>query len=473
MRIVHLTCILTIVLFSVPRLANAHAFAQKHDLAMPLAFYLAGAGFAVALSFLGPFFFMRSGSVMKLHFDIQVPSRCINIFKSLLRAVSLVIFALIIATGLFGPEASTENLATVFVWVIWWVGMTLMTALVVDLWSIANPFKTLIDVALRFLGRDEQNRPLSTMVGWFSVAGLICLSWTELISSWSENPRVMTLLIAIYIFSLFLGSLIVGRKNCLNAVDPITWLFDLLGHMAPVSIGTDKIRIRVPTSGLTVLSLTAAKAVFVVTLIAIVLFDGLSETPVWTAILQWVEQSQTLRPALIRLQSMGADLLAILRSIALLATILIAIVLYALLSVLVWITSGRTKPLLLVFTTFSSSLLPIAVAYHFAHYISYIALAGQLIIPISSDPFGMGWDLFGGAGRIINTGVITARGVWWTNAIVLVIGHVLSVFVAHTLALRLFTDIRKTIVSQFPIMVFMVGLTSFSLWILAQPVVNQ
>ena len=471
--ILRLISIISFVLILLPCSANAHAFGQKHDLAMPLAFYLAGAGFAVALSFLASFIFMQSGSEKKLYLDFSLPSHVINIIRRSIRTLSLAIFLLIIATGLFGPEASTQNFATVFIWIIWWVGMVLFTALVVDLWPIANPFKTLIDIALRFLGLGEQKRPLSTAIGWLSVCGLIFISWTELISSWSENPRMMVFLIAIYASSLFLGSLIVGRKNWFNAVDPLTWLFNFLGHMAPVSICTDKIRLRIPASGLAELSLTAAKAVFVVTLIAIVLFDGLSETPVWTALLQWVEQSQTLRPVLIRLQINGVDLFAMLRGIALLATIMIAVALYALLSVLVWIASGRTQSLLLVFTTFSSSLMPIAVAYHFAHYISYIALAGQLVIPISSDPFGMGWDLFGGAGRIIDAGIITARGVWWTNAIVLVIGHALSVFVAHTLALRLFTNIRKAVLSQIPMMVFMVGLTSFSLWILAQPVVNQ
>lgn len=472
MKIVRLTGTLSFALFVMPSLAHAHAFAQRHDLAMPLAFYLAGVGFAVALSFLVSFLFMRSRTEQTLHLDIFVPGHGIKIFRNLMRVLSLAIFFLIIATGLFGPEASTKNFATVFIWIIWWIGMVLMAALVVDLWSIANPFKTLIDAALKVWGRD-QNHSLPAVVGWLSVVGLIAISWIELISGWSEYPRMMILLISFYTVSLFLGSFIVGRQNWFNAVDPLTWLFNLLGHMAPVSIGTDKIRLRIPASGLAELSLTAAKAVFVVTLIAIVLFDGLSETPVWSALLQWVEQSQPLRPTLIRLQTIGVDLLAMLRGFALLATIIIAVVLYALLSVLIWIVSGRCQPVSRIFITFSSSLIPIAVAYHFAHYISYIALAGQLVIPISSDPFGMGWNLFGGADQIINAGVITARGVWWTNAIALVTGHVLSVFVAHTLALRLFTDIRKAIASQFPMMLFMVSLTSFSLWILAQPVINQ
>jgi hypothetical protein len=124
-----------------------------------------------------------------------------------------------------------------------------------------------------------------------------------------------------------------------------------------------------------------------------------------------------------------------------------------------------------IFTGFAASLLPIAVAYHLAHYASYLALAGQLMLPIASDPLGLGWDLLGTANHRIDLGVINARQVWWIAAAALVAGHAISVFVAHADALRMFADRRQAIRSQLPMMVFMVGLTSLSLWILAQPIV--
>lgn len=472
MNTVRFLVTLSVAISILPDVASAHAFGQRYDLPLPLAFYLVGAGFAVALSFIGSFIFMHPSDGRKFYLSIPVPIYFLNIFASLLRVLALAIFALIVATALFGPEAPVENFATVFIWVIWWVGMFLTTALVIDLWSIANPFSTLIDAALRILGRGHHERSLPSVVGWFAVVGLIFLSWIELISDWSESPRVMALLIAVYALTLFGGSLVVGRKTWFSAVDPVTRLFDLLGRIAPLSVGSNAIRLRVPAYGLVGLSLSVAQAVFVLTLIAIVLFDGLSETPVWAAILQWIQESQFLRPKLLSLRTYGIDLLALIRTVALFMTISICVVLYYFLAIFVWLASGRCQPLRLVFTAFACSLMPIAVAYHLAHYISYIALAGQLIIPISSDPFGLGWNLFGGAGRIIDLSVITARDVWWIASIALITGHALSVFVAHSLALKLFTDNRKAIISQFPMMVFMVGMTSLSLWILAQPIVS-
>ena len=38
-----------------------------------------------------------------------------------------------------------------------------------------------------------------------------------------------------------------------------------------------------------------------------------------------------------------------------------------------------------------------SVAYHLAHYLSMLLVSGQFIIPLVSDPFGLGWDLFGTA----------------------------------------------------------------------------
>ena len=35
-------------------------------------------------------------------------------------------------------------------------------------------------------------------------------------------------------------------------------------------------------------------------------------------------------------------------------------------------------------------LVPIAVAYHLAHYVSLLLTTGQFIIPLASDPFGWG-----------------------------------------------------------------------------------
>jgi hypothetical protein len=117
------------------------------------------------------------------------------------------------------------------------------------------------------------------------------------------------------------------------------------------------------------------------------------------------------------------------------------------------------------------TLLPIALAYHVAHYLSYLLVAGQVVIPLASDPLGRGWDLFGTARYQVALGIVGARFAWYTAVIVIVAGHVLAMYVAHRLALERFPDRRSARRSQYPLPVLMVGYTMLSLWILAQPVV--
>ena len=125
-----------------------------------------------------------------------------------------------------------------------------------------------------------------------------------------------------------------------------------------------------------------------------------------------------------------------------------------------------------VFGYFVLSLIPIAIAYHLSHYLSYLLIAGQYIIPQASDPFGRGWDLFGTAAYQIDIGIVNAKMVWYTAITAIIIGHVLAVYVAHIMAMRVFADRGAAQRSQIPMLVLMVVYTMISLWILSQPIVN-
>ena len=121
---------------------------------------------------------------------------------------------------------------------------------------------------------------------------------------------------------------------------------------------------------------------------------------------------------------------------------------------------------------FSYSLIPIALAYNIAHYITLFLIQGQLIIPLASDPFGSGWDLFGTANYSLNISIINARILWFLSVALIVIGHVLAVYLAHRVAIRTFTDRTIALKSQYPMLSLMVVYTVVSLWIIAQPIVE-
>jgi hypothetical protein len=121
---------------------------------------------------------------------------------------------------------------------------------------------------------------------------------------------------------------------------------------------------------------------------------------------------------------------------------------------------------------FVLSLVPIAIAYHLAHYFSYLLIQGQLVIRLGSDPFGFGWNLLGTAHYRPGIGIVGARFAWYLAVIAIVLGHIVAVAIGHTIALREYSTRRAALRSQLPMLVLMVGYTMVSLWIIAQPIVE-
>ena len=129
-------------------------------------------------------------------------------------------------------------------------------------------------------------------------------------------------------------------------------------------------------------------------LLATVTFDGFSDTPEWAAVLGFFLERT---PALTSPYFNG---LVIANTAGLLACPLLFAALYRGVAGLMRRAAGNSGPAAgALMAAFVFSLVPIALAYHFAHYLGFLLIQGQLIIPLASDPFGYGWDLFGG-GRL-------------------------------------------------------------------------
>ncbi len=103
---------------------------------------------------------------------------------------------------------------------------------------------------------------------------------------------------------------------------------------------------------------------------------------------------------------------------------------------------------------------------------TYLLIQGQLVIRLASDPFGLGWNLLGTARYRPDVGAVGARFAWYTAVVAIVLGHIIAVYIAHLIALREFSDRRRAVRSQLPMLVLMVGYTMVSLWIIAQPIVE-
>jgi hypothetical protein len=117
---------------------------------------------------------------------------------------------------------------------------------------------------------------------------------------------------------------------------------------------------------------------------------------------------------------------------------------------------------------FVGSLIPIALAYVVAHYFSLLLISGQLVVPLASDPFGYGWDLFGTIDYRINVRPVSVNTIWYVQTISLVVGHVLGLVLAHDRALALFPSPKTALRTQYALLALMVLYTVGGLWLLSR-----
>ena len=200
-------------------------------------------------------------------------------------------------------------------------------------------------------------------------------------------------------------------------------------------------------------------------LLATVTFDGFSDTPEWAAVLGFFLERT---PGLTSPYFNG---LVIANTVGLLACPLLFAALYRGVAGLMRRAAGNSGPAAgALMAAFVFSLVPIALAYHFAHYLGFLLIQGQLIIPLASDPFGYGWDLFGGAGYGVNIAITNARFIWFFALTIIVAGHIIAVYLAHLRAGEIYRTRRAALKSQFPMLALMVFYTVASLWIISRPI---
>jgi hypothetical protein len=117
---------------------------------------------------------------------------------------------------------------------------------------------------------------------------------------------------------------------------------------------------------------------------------------------------------------------------------------------------------------FVHTLVPIAMVYVAAHYLTFLLFEGQATLYLASDPLGRGWDLFGTADRAIDFTFLSQNATWYVQVAFVVVGHVAALVLAHDRALALYRDPKLAVRSQYWMLAVMVGFTSLALWLLAQ-----
>jgi branched-chain amino acid transport system substrate-binding protein len=194
--------------------------------------------------------------------------------------------------------------------------------------------------------------------------------------------------------------------------------------------------------------------------------DGMLATPAW----------KTWRINFPSSLQQGTTGYLLLTTALFIALVLVAWGLFGLFALAVRRAGRIDEPPLRVIAGLLGSLLPIAFGYLVAHNAYYLLVNGQLLIPLLGDPAGLHWHLlpppFNDSYEVRHDLLPTAA-IWYFQVALLIAVHVAAVVIAHRHLAHTARTGRLARRSEWPWVVAMVGYTMTSLWLLAQPIVQE
>ena len=482
---------------------SAHAFGQRYDLPIPLNYFLIGAVAAVALSFvvLG-LFVQKTAEQFKyprlnlLQTPVVRSVLSSRIASTAIRVLSVAVFILLIVAGFIGTDRPIDNISPTFIWIIWWVGIGYVVALVGNVWMAVNPWKITFEWYQRLTGSHgrRESPPFRYPEGldvWPALVLFFVFAWAENVFTGAFRPMTLSLMVILYSIVMWAGMAAFGKHTWLRHGEAFTVLFGLFSRFSPTEVrvtgksicrpcdsdcadeagcidchecfeqadyAEKELNLRPYAVGLALNErVSTATAAFVILALSSVTFDGFQDTQTWAS---WRADMLTIA---------SAD---VVDTLALAAVPLMFTAVYLGFSWAIRAASGERSGVTTIGRRFVFSLMPIALAYNLAHFITLLLIQGQLIIPLASDPFGFGWDLFGTSGYRIDLKIISAKTVWFLSLVAIVLGHVLSVYIAHVISLRQASADSNPLRGQIPMLALMLLYTASSLWIIAQPIVG-
>jgi hypothetical protein len=317
----------------------------------------------------------------------------------------------------------------------------------------------------------HRERALPSALGiWPAAALYFGFAWLELASGYAAYPAVVAGLAAAYTILTVVGMLAFGERTWLDRCEVFSVLFGIVARFGPVETERDgsgrlvHVWLRPWGAGL----LAPARAgwdvvVFVILMLSSLAFDGVIGTGLWnntiTSRTGPFGSSYGSWPDPVQHTTGFAGL-----------SLLFLIVFVTFMSAVIWLGRGRGNPLPAL-TAFALTLVPIALVYNAAHNYTYVVVTSQGIIPVLADPLHRGWHLLP-VSQVFTPNLVFAQAatVWYAQLVLIVVGHVIAVYLAHLRAGELFKRAREVLVSQYPMLILMVGYTMTSLWILAQPI---
>ena len=434
----------------------AHGIGARGDLPLPLPLFTFAVVVALVVSFvlLGlrwtePRLALAAGG------RAVAPYRALRVLHGVGRFAAFALYLVCLYAAFFGIDARDRNILPVTLYVVVWVGAQTVGGLIGDVWGAINPIDTLArgaEAVGRALGRQPGGGP-TTWGHWPAAAGMAVFLFYELSHPSGADPDTLGWLLAVHAAVTIVAGFWWGAR-WVTEHEPFTVLFSRIGAMAPLFVappagrgrdGDRALRRRWPMSGLARMDVRAGTGALLLVTIGGTSFDGFSESSLgrevfgnsfgWT--LAWAELSGL--------------------------AVSVALVTLLYLIGVEWTSRVTGMVFGQAWREFTPSLVPITFGYAVAHYFRLLVDETQSFVFRLSDPFGRGWDLFGGADGLIWRIDLTV--VAWVQVAAILFGHVGAVIVAHDRAIEIFPPGKST-QSQFAMLFVMVAYSSLGLWLL-------
>jgi hypothetical protein len=436
--------------------AFAHGVGERGDLPLPAWQMIWGAAFAVLISFAAVGLLWTAPKLHKANQGHSVggwTTPLLRVGEALLRTLGVALWAVVLTAGLFGVDNVRTNIAPIATFVVFWVGVQVLSVVVGDIWSVFNPFDTIVRVLARL--RPPRAEHTDHAVGRWAPVSLLVFLWLELCWHKGSEPRTIGVMLGVYSAIMIGGGLRHGR-GWLHRNEGFTVLFRLLASLAPFRRDEDgSLGFRWPFSGISGVQGDPSMMGLIIVVLGATTFDGMGGVQFWLDITA----------------NRSGTSLTVVNTLGMLMAIGGVGLVYMVACELVGRVTGHNG--VDVAERYAPTLLPIVFAYALAHYFSLLAFEGQNFLIHISDPYGRGWDLFGTqadpwfGSRItpINYLWISTAAIAWVQVTSIVVGHVAGVASAHDRAVE-DHDADLAIRSQYPLVVAMVAYTVVGLVLL-------
>jgi hypothetical protein len=458
---------------ALPASAQAHGIVGKADLPIPVWLFSWTAAIVLVVSFVALSTLWRAPQLQDERRQPVVPragerarSRLAGVLDVLAGAIGVALFTLVLYSGFAGAQVASANFSVTFIYVLFWVGVPVLSVLFGDVFAAFSPWRTSARVCRWMLAtarrRGGATLPYPSRLGvWPAIVGLVGFAWLELVYVNRDEPSLLAALSLGYFVVMLAGMLLFGVEQWGRSADGFGVYFNLLSRLSPlVRDERGLLCWRRPLSGVTHLPMPRGMVTLICAIIGTTTFDGFSNGGIW-------------RKAEPHLQSLFGDLglgstpsQELAYSIGLLVCIALIVGVYRV-GILGVHSVGERYDIGQLTRAFAHTLVPIGFAYVLAHYFSLLLWQGQAVGYLISDPLGDGSNLFGTAGYQIDYQVISYAAIWYVQVAALIVGHVSGLALAHDRALTMYDEPEEAVRSQYWMLAVMVAFTSFGLWLLS------